>query len=83
MCVCVCVCVCTYVYIYDNSKNVARNFSGDVVGSVGSVKCQIVPCSGLYLFSKSIVAPQVHNINIKCKVLISCTCHFQGCSSFV
>ena len=53
------------------------------MGSVGSVKCQLVPCSGLYLFSKSIVAAQKHRISIKCRVLIYCTCHFQGCSSFV
>ena len=72
------------MYIYsDNTKNIARYFSAAVVGSVGSVKCQIVPCSGLYLFSKSIVAPQMHRVSIKCRVLIYCTCHFQGCSSFV
>ena len=28
---------------YDNSKSMFRNFSGFVVGSVGSVQCQIVP----------------------------------------
>ena len=38
----------------DNSKNISRNFSGAVVGSVGSVQFQIVPCSSLYLFSRSI-----------------------------
>ena len=27
----------------DNSKNISRNFSGAVVGSVGSVQFQIVP----------------------------------------
>ena len=26
-----------------NSKNISRNFSGAVVGRVGSVNCQIVP----------------------------------------
>ena len=31
----------------DNSKNISRNFSGAVVGSVGSVQFQIVPCSTL------------------------------------
>ena len=36
-----------------NSKNISRNFSGAVVGSVGSVQFQIVPCSSLY-FSRSI-----------------------------
>ena len=37
----------------DNSKNVSRNFSGAVAGSVGSVQFQIVPCSSLY-FSRPI-----------------------------
>ena len=37
----------------DNSKNISRNFSGAVAGSVGSVQFQIVPCSSLY-FSRSI-----------------------------
>ena len=37
----------------DNSKNISRNFSGAVVGSVGLVQFQIVPRSGLY-FSRSI-----------------------------
>ena len=39
--------------INDNSKNISRNFSGAVAGSVGSVQFQIVPCSSLY-FSRSI-----------------------------
>ena len=30
------------------------NFSGAFVGSVGSVQFQIVPCSSLYFFSRSI-----------------------------
>ena len=38
----------------DNSKNISRNFTGSVVGSVASVQFQIVPCSSLYLFSRSI-----------------------------
>ena len=29
----------------DNSKNISRNFSGAVEGSVGSVQFQKVPCS--------------------------------------
>ena len=37
----------------DNSKHISRNFSGVVVGSVGSVHFRIVPWSGLY-FSRSI-----------------------------
>jgi len=37
----------------DNTKDISRNFSGAVVGSVGSVQFQIVPCSSLY-FSRSI-----------------------------
>ena len=40
-------------YKNDNSKNIPRNFSEAVAGSVGSVQFQIVPCSSLY-FSKSI-----------------------------
>ena len=31
----------------DNSKNISRNFSGAVEGSVESVQFQIVPCSSL------------------------------------
>ena len=38
----------------DNSKNISRNFSGSVMGSVGSVQFQIVSCSSLYLISGSI-----------------------------
>ena len=34
-------------------KNISKNFSGVVVGSVGSVHFRIVPWSGLY-FSRSI-----------------------------
>ena len=37
----------------DNSKNISRNFSGAVAGSVGSVLFHIVPCSSLY-FSRSV-----------------------------
>ena len=36
-----------------NSKNISRNFSGAVVGSVRSVQFQIVPCYSLY-FSRSV-----------------------------
>ena len=42
-----------------NSRNISRNFSGAFVGSVGSVQCQIVPYSCLYLFSRSIGAPKM------------------------
>ena len=38
----------------DNSKNISSNFPGAVEGSVGSVQFQIVPCSSLYFFSRSI-----------------------------
>ena len=38
----------------DNSKNISRNFSGAVEGSVGSVQFQKVPCSSLNFFSRSI-----------------------------
>ena len=37
----------------DNNKNISRNFSGAVEGSVGSVQFLTVPCSSLY-FSRSI-----------------------------
>ena len=37
----------------DNSKNISRNFSGAVEGSMGSVQFQTVPCTSLY-FSRSI-----------------------------
>ena len=37
----------------NNSKNISRNFSGTVVGSLGSVQFQIAPCSSLQ-FSISI-----------------------------
>ena len=37
----------------DNSKNISRNFSGAVAGSVGSVLFHMVPCSSLY-FSRSV-----------------------------
>ena len=36
------------------SKNISRNFSGGVEGSVGSGQFQIIPCSRLYFFSRSI-----------------------------
>ena len=36
-----------------NRKNISRNFSGAVAGSVGSVLFHIVPCSSLY-FSRSV-----------------------------
>ena len=53
------------------------------MGSVGSVQCQIVPCSSLYFFSSSIGALQIHSLSIKW-VLICCTCHFHwGCPFFV
>ena len=65
----------------DNSKNISRNFSGAVVGSVGSVQFQIVPCSSLYLFSRS-TGPLQCIVNVNYRVLICCTCHFQSGSFF-
>ena len=65
----------------DNSKNISRNFSGAVVGSVGSVQFQIVSCSSLYLFSRSI-GPFQCSVNVNYRVLICCTCHFQSSSLF-
>ena len=38
---------------HNNSKNIYGTFSDVVVGIVGSVHFQLVPCSGLY-FSRSI-----------------------------
>jgi len=35
-------------------KNISRNLSVAVVGSVGSLQFQIVSCSSLYFFSTSI-----------------------------
>ena len=42
---------------------------------VGSVQFQIVPCSSLHFFSRSIGPIQCANY----RVLICCTCHFQSC----
>ena len=46
------------------------------MGNVGSVQFQIVPCSSLYLFSRSI-DPLECLVNVNYRVLICCTCHFQ------
>ena len=74
----------TYIYFFnlksDNSKNISRNFSGAVAGSVGSVQFQIVPCSSLYFFSRSIGPSNVASASYR--VLICCTCHFQSGSLF-
>ena len=76
---------------HKNSKNTSRTFSGVIVGSVGSVHFQIVPWSGLY-FSRSIglFLYQIRSDQISrgtnYRVLIYCTCHFQGgslCFSFL
>ena len=53
----------------DNSKSISRNFSGAVVGSVGSVQFQIIPCFSLYLFSRSI-SPLQCLVNVNYRVLI-------------
>ena len=42
----------------------SSNVSGAVVGSVESVQCQRSPCSSLYLFSMSTVAPQMHSLSL-------------------
>ena len=65
----------------DNNKNISRNFSGTVVHSVGSFQCQIVPCSHLYLFSRSI-DPLQCPVNVNYRVFICCTCYFQSGSLF-
>ena len=53
------------------------------MGSVGSVQGQIVPCSSLYLFPRSIGAPPICSLSINCQVLVRCTYQFQSGSSFV
>ena len=65
----------------DNIKNISRNFSGAVEGSVGSVQFQIVPCFSLHFFSRSI-GPFQCLVNANYRVLICCTCHFQSSSLF-
>ena len=65
-----------------NSKNISRNFSGAVVGSVGSVQFQIAPCSSLYLFSRSIGTLQCL-VSVNYRILVYCTCHFQRSSLFI
>ena len=47
------------------------------MGSMRSVQFQIVPCSSLYFFSKSI-GPFQCLVNVNYRVLICCTCHFQS-----
>ena len=49
---------------------------------MGSVQFQIVPCSSLYLFSKSI-GPLQCTVNVNYRVLICCTSHFQSSSFFL
>ena len=51
------------------------------MGSVGSFQCQIVPCSHLYLFLRSI-DPLLCPVNVNYRVLICYTCHFQSGSLF-
>ena len=58
------------------------NFSGAVVGNLGSVQFQIVPSSSLYIFSRSIGSFQCL-VNANYRILISCTCHFQSGSLFI
>ena len=62
-----------------NNKNIPRNFSGAVVGSVESVQFQTVPCSSLYLFSSS-VGPLQCLVKVNCRVLICFICHSQSSS---
>ena len=51
------------------------------MGSVGSVQFQIVPCSSLYLFSRSIGSLQCL-VNVNYRVLICCAFPFQSISLF-
>ena len=65
----------------DHSKNISKYFSGAVVGSVGSVQFQEIPCSSLYFFSRSIGLFQ-YLANVNCRVLICCIFQFQSGSFF-
>jgi len=65
----------------DNSKNISRHFSGVFEASVVSIQLQIVSCSSLYLFSRSIGSFQCL-ANVNYRVLICFTCHFQSGSLF-
>ena len=59
----------------------SRNFSGAVEDSTGSGQFQIVPCSGLYFFSRSIGHFQCL-VSANYKLLICFNCHFQSGSCF-
>ena len=48
---------------------------------MGSVQFQIVPCSSLYFFSRSI-GPFQCLVNVNYRILICCLCHFQSGSPF-
>ena len=63
-----------------NNKNMSWNFSGAVVGSVGSVQFQIVPCPSSYLFSMS-VGPLQCLVSANYRALICHSCHFQSGSA--
>ena len=57
------------------------------MGSVGSVQCHIVPCSGFtcsgFTCSQGLQVSLKHTVSsIKYRVLICCICHFQSCSPF-
>ena len=60
---------------------ISRNLFGTVVGSVGPVQFQNVPCPSLYFFSRSI-GPFQCLVNVNYRVLTCCTCHFQSGSLF-
>ena len=62
-------------------KNMSRNLSGAVVGSVRSIQFHIFLGSSLYLFSRSI-GPFQCLVNVNYRFLICCTCHFQSGSLF-
>ena len=54
----------------------SKSFSGAVEGSVGSVQFQIVPCSCLYFFSRSI-GPFQCLVSVNFRVLICCPVTFR------
>ena len=47
---------------YSEGPPIYLGMSQAPVGSVKSVQCQISPTSGLYLFSKSRISPQMHSL---------------------
>ena len=54
---------------HDNNEDILTNFSGAVMGSVGSVQFQIAPCFSFHLVSRSMLL----------LLMLSCFSHVQLC----